>query len=347
MSKTKIAIIIVCYNGRDYLPDCLNSLKKQSLEPDQIIIVDNASTDQSVDYISENFPDFKLIKNKKNQGFAQSNNQGIDFALKNNPDFIFLLNQDTICDQDCLEQLANTARKGKKIFAYQPLILCWPEKNQIQTSGDKMHFLGFGYSEDYKKLITENQKLKTSITYASGAAMFINVQALKEVGLLDHDLFMYHEDLDLCLRARFLGYDIVLVPQAIIYHKYQEGIPKHRWYWSERNRLLTLLKFYKFKPLILIFPAWLFMEMGVLFYSLMTGCFSLKIKSYFSVLYYLPKTLRKRKRIQKSRKITDQELSQYLESKFDFAGFTHPLLKYIVNPIFGFSWKILKKSIWW
>ncbi|MFA5050861.1 MAG: glycosyltransferase family 2 protein [Patescibacteria group bacterium] len=356
MSK-KIAVIIVCYNGREYLPDLLNSLKNQTLKPTEIIFVDNNSKDDSIDYVRKNFSEVILIENKKNLGFAQANNQGIkeaftrqNFSSENlsGLDFIFLLNQDTICDNNCLEELVKSAEnENAKTFAFQPLVLCWPEKDKIQTSGDKFHFLGFGYSGGYKLSIANGQSQSRDITYASGAAMFINTQALKEVGLLDEDLFMYHEDLDLCLRARFLGYNIFLAPQSLVYHKYKAGVSPHRWYWSERNRGLTLLKFYKLPTLILIFLPWLFMELGVLGYSLMTGWFSLKIKTYFSALRLVPKTLIKRAKVQRTRKISDRQFSKYLEAKFNFAGFEHPLLKYLVNPIFGLYWKIFKKIIFW
>ncbi len=357
--ELKIAIIIVCYNGREYLPDCLNSLKKQTLLPNEIVVVDNASTDGSQEFLSKfkvQGLGFKVILNKRNNGFAKANNQGIEAVLKNNPAYIFLLNQDTVCSKDCLEKLAKAGNSFKNVFAFQPLVLCWPaspagrpEKHRIQTAGDKIHYLGFGYCGDYKKQFNNLtiKQLNKDITYASGAAMFINAQALEKVGLMDEDLFLYHEDLDICLRARFLGYQIKLVSQAIIYHKYTQGIPKHRWYWSERNRLITLLKFYKIPTLILILPAWLFMELGVLVYSLITGWFVLKIKSYFTILLQIPKTLKKRRKIQKTRKITDRRLAQYLEPKFDFAGFTHPLLKYIVNPVLGFYWQVIKKFIMW
>ena len=348
--EPKIAIIIVSYNGRDYLPDCLNSLKKQTFLPTtEIIVIDNASKDNSVGYIKKNFPQITLITNKENLGFAKANNQGIKVVLKNNPDYIFLLNPDTICDKGCLEKLAQAGNSFKNVFALQPLVLCWPEKDKIQTAGDKIHYLGFGYCDGYKKPYNDSivKQLNKDITYASGAAMFINTKALGEVGLMDENLFLYHEDLDICLRARFLGYQIKLVPQAIVYHKYTEGIPKHRWYWSERNRLITLLKFYKFPTLILILPALIIMEFGIRIYSLFTGWFPIKMKSYFSALGQIPKTLKKRKKIQKTRKIKDRELARYLEPKFNFAGFTHPLLKYIANPILGVYWQIIRRIIFW
>ncbi len=348
--KLKIAVVVVVYNGRKYLSDCFYSLKKQTLSPEEVICVDNNSQDDSAGYIRKKYPEFNLIVNKKNQGFAGANNQGIEMALQNNPDYIFLLNQDAVCQKHCLERLAEQAEKEKEnVFAWQPLILCWPEKDRIQTAGDKIHFLGFGYCGDYKKPADKEtiEKLERDLTYASGAAMFINIPALRKVGFLDKDLFLYHEDLDLCLRARFLGYEIKLTPEAIIYHKYTEGIPKHRWYWSERNRLLTLLKFYKLPTLVMIFPAWLLMEFGVLGFSLMTGWFHLKLKSYFTCLVQVPRTLIKRRKIQRRRKISDRELSRYLESEFNFTGFSNPLLKNVVNPVLKTYWNFVRKIIFW
>jgi GT2 family glycosyltransferase len=351
--SSKIAVVIPVYNGRDYLPDCLDSLNEQTYQPLQIIVIDNASTDGSAGFVNSQFTPLALnsqisiIVNKKNLGFAKACNQGIEEAIRSEADYVFLLNQDTVCEKNCLEELCKAVEQDKNIFAAQALMLMWRNKNLIQTSGDRIHFLGFGHSGDYK-LDIRNSKLEIKdITYASGAAMFINAKVLKEVGLFDEDLFMYHEDMDLCWRARLLGYKIILASKAIVYHKYTEGIPPHRWYWSERNRTLTLLKLYKWPTLVLIFPPWLLMEAGALFYSLMTGWFTLKIKSYFSALSQLPKTLAKRSKIQKTRKTSDREMSNYLEAKFDFAGLEHPLLKYLVNPIFGIYWRVVRLLIFW
>lgn len=361
----KIAVIIISYNSQQDLPDCLNSLKKQTLLPDQVVIVDNASKDDSVEYIEQYIQNIQkdyqqedqlkidLIKNKENCFFAPANNQGIKRAIENNSslDYIFLLNPDTFCEPDCLEKLVESAEKqeNQKVFAFQPLILCHPKTDKIQSAGDKIHFLGFGYCGDYlKPAIKENiDQLSKDITYASGAGVLVPCRHLDKVGLLDSDLLLYHEDLDWAIRARLLGLGIKLAAKARMYHKYTDGISNIRWYWSERNRLLTLIKFYKLPTLILIFPAWLIMEAGVWGYSLLTGWITVKIKSIFSAWKQFPKTFKKRKLIQKQRVISDRELSKYLESHFNFAGLTHPLLKYIVNPFLGFYWNIIKKIIFW
>jgi len=350
MNKKAIAVVIVSFNARRYLADCFSSTGRQGERPEEIIVVDNNSSDGTSDYLrglsSINGIKIRTILNKKNQGFAKGNNQGIQQAMADKMDYIFLLNQDTEIDPGCLRHLLGAAEKQKDGFIWQPMILCHSQKNLIQTSGDRIHFLGFGCSGDYG-LEIKNLKLEIKeIPYASGAAMLLKSESLKEIGLFDEDLFMYHEDMDLCLKGRLLGKKIFLVPQAIVYHKYQAKITPFKWAWSERNRQLTLLKFYKFPTLLFIFPCWLMIEIGSLFYSALIGALFLKIKGYFEIFSLLPKFLKKRKKIQKTRKIKDKELARYLDEEFHFSAFSSPLF-YFLNPILGSSWRVIRKIMWW
>jgi len=339
------------YNGREYLSDCFASLAKQTILPNKIIFVENKSTDGSQEdlrKLTDLYSNVKVLSQTTNTGFVGACNAGIQEAINSSADYVFLLNQDTVCEEHCLENLLSATESNTNIFAVQALLLCWPRKDLIQTSGDHIHFLGFGYSGDFKQPANKYQNLKfKNITYASGAAMFLNVDAIKRVGSFDQDLFMYHDDLDLCWRARFLGYQILMVPQAIVYHKYTEGVVKSRWYWSERNRLITLLKFYKWPTLLLIFIPWLIMEIGVWLYSLLTGWFHLKIKSYWSALKLMSVTFNKRKHLQRSRTISDRIMAKYLDGRFNFAGLNNPILKNIINPVFGVYWWIIKNIIFW
>ncbi|MDD2646650.1 MAG: glycosyltransferase family 2 protein [Patescibacteria group bacterium] len=351
MAGKIISVVIPIYNGREYLPDCFASLAKQTYLPHQVIVVEDQSKDASREFLSQakiKGTDLKIIYNEKNIGFVRSCNKGMAEALNNGADYIFLLNQDTICDDKCLEKLLEAAELQDNLFALQAMLLWWPQTNVIQTSGDKIHFLGFGHSGDFKKSADLYQNLKIKrITYASGAALFMRASVLKEVGLFDEDLIMYHDDLDLSWRARFLGYQIFVAPQAIVYHKYTDGIVKNRWFWSERNRTLTLLKFYKWPTLILIFLPWLIMELGVLVFALTAGWFSLKIKSYISAIKQLPNTLHARRDVQKTRKIPDRQMVKWIEGRLTFSGFKNPILRYIVNPVFGLYWAIIRRIIWW
>lgn len=341
----KLIVTIPCHNGAHYIKDLIPSLQRGKVKPDLIIIVDNGSKDGSADIIRKEFPQVKLLEYKQGLGFAKASNLGLKEALKNDPDYIFLLNQDIICQEDTLEKLVSFAQTHKDFFILSPLILCWPDKDLIQTDGDMMHFLGFGYSGDYK--LPLSQFKPKPFTYASGAAMFFNPVSLKKVGGFDEDLIMYHEDADLSLRASLLGEKFFLVPSAHVYHRYEEEITDFRWFWSERNRILTLIKFYKLPTLILISPLFIFMELGVIGFSLVDGWLDLKIKSYEHIYKLRKKILKKRKEIQKQRQLSDKEFLKNFTATFNFAGFTHPLIEYIVNPIFGLCWKVLYSFIFW
>ncbi len=345
----KISVVIVTYNAKEYIKECLESLKKQTLKPLEVIVVDNNSSDNTIDIIKRDFPEVSLIENKDNKYFAPGNNQGIELALKSNPDYVFLLNQDTVCEPDCLERLAQKAREKNLVLA-QSLLMYHPETHLVQTAGNNLHFLGFGYSSGYKvakeKFDFKKDKLLHP-AYLSGAALLIKSSFLREYGGLDSKMFMYHEDTDISLRARILDILPRLVPESIVYHKYTENISNFRWFWSERNRFVILLKFYKLPTLILILPALLFMELGIIFYSIVSGWFFTKIKSYISWISILPHILKERKEIQKMRKTPDKKLAKLLTKKFDFEGFTHPLIKYIVNPILGVYWGLVSKIIFW
>ena len=353
MEKSKIAVIIVSFNGKSYLGDCLRCLEEQTLAPEKVIVIDNNSKDGSVEFLKEyslkTELNLEFIFSKENLGFTGGNNLGMKKALEEKMDYIFLLNQDTEMEKDTLGKLLEAADREKDLFCLQPLILFADRKDVVQTAGDRIHFLGFGYLgdylvrlEDFKKKI----KRREEIPYASGAAMFIVSDALREVGFFDEDYFLYHEDMDLCLRARILKKKILLVPQAFVYHKYKSGITPLKWSYSERNRHLMLLKFYKLPTLFLIFPYWFAAEIGSLIFSISIRALNSKIKGYFEIFSLLPKFLKKRKEIQKIRKIKDKELVSCFDGEFKFVGFHFPLF-FVINPILGSCWKALRGIIFW
>ena len=346
----KVAIIIVSYNGEKYLPDCLRSLKEQDYPAAdvRIIMVDNASRDDSAGYARRNFPAVFLIQNSVNSGFAGGNNIGIRKALEGNPDFVVLLNQDTIVDKDWLREAVKKAESSPDIGAVQSLLLLWDNQDLIQTSGNKIHYLGFGYSGEYKKQRSAiGDRRSGDIAYASGAAVLFKASVLREVGLFDEDMFAYHEDLDLGWRIRLAGYGIKLAPLSVVYHKYSFGRNKLKNLWMERNRFVVLLKNYRWATLLLISPALLAMEMGMLFYALSDGWLMLKLRSYVEVILTLPRTLSKRKIIQRSRKAKDGDIVRFFSGRVEFAELQNPILKYVANPALNLYWQLIRRMIRW
>ncbi len=348
---TKVLTVILNYNGVAYLPDCLYSLKNQKLSPEvqnEILIIDNNSADQSLFFLSQTFPEFKIIKNQKNLGFAKAANQGMAEATKGGYDYLFLLNQDTICENATINNLVTALEQNKNVAAGQPIILCWPEQDLIQTGGNFLHFLGFGVSGDYHKNINDFRvdKIK-EIAYPSGAAMFLRVKAIKDIGLMDEKLFMYHEDIDWSWRARLLGYSLAVAPNTYIYHKYTFNKSRKKFYLMERNRLIVLLEFYRLRTLCLLFFPLLIMELGIIFYAAINGWIFDKIKSYFIVVLMLPKILKTRTAIQRSRRIGDRDVLKYMTGRIDFEGLKNPPGLKLANYFFATFFWLIKKLVNW
>ncbi len=338
----KVAIIILLYNGRQYLEDLLLSLKEQDYpqESCRIFLVDNASTDDSLEYIKINFPQFTIIKNEKNEGFPKGNNIGIKYALRENFDYIVLLNQDTVVELNWLRELISVAEKDKTIGSVQPLILFWNDKNKINSSGNTIHFLGFGYCDNFnqkKEIIGDSSE----IGYASGAAVLLRVKVLKEIGLLDENLF-YTEDLDLGWRIRLAGYKNFNAPKSVIYHKFVFNKNKDKYYFLEFGRIFTLLKNYQLFTLLLISPVLIFYEIEIVIYSLLKGWGILKLRSCKNIFLSLPILIKERKKIQEKRKIKDREICKYINGKIDarYEDFNNFLFR-LINPLLNLYWKIL------
>src|SRR4030042_3195752 len=200
----KVAVIILTWNGIRYLPDCLGNLIKQDYEKvnREFIVVDNASTDGAAEYVKTNFPEFSLIENDKNYGFDKGNNIGMKYALDKGYDYIVLLNQDTAVDPSWLSELVNVAESDKKIGGAQSLMLYWDERDIINSIGNQLHFLGFGFCEGNRKKLEigpsntagKNCQLGiiSDITYASFSAVLYRANVFKEGGCFDEEVFLFY-----------------------------------------------------------------------------------------------------------------------------------------------------------
>jgi len=308
-----VAVVIVGYNSKEFLGECLQSVLDSSYNQLQVIFVDNNSSDGSAQYIKENFSDVLVLKSEKNVGFAGGNNLGIKKALELNSEYLFFLNPDTVIDKNCIKLLVE-GTNHKSIS--QPLILLHQDGNKtnlINTWGNDLNYLGISYCSGY---MTEQKKAKKSnIPLASGAAFLAPKEFFETNDGFDEDFFMYHEDVDLSWRAREAGYDIKLSPDAKVWHKYNFSRNKKKFFFIERNRLLFLAKNFQIKTILLILPALIIQELVTLIFSIFGGWLHYKIASFFSFLYLLPKIISKRKTINHKR--SDREIKKYLSTKIN------------------------------
>lgn len=364
----RVAIIYLLYNGRQYIADCLASLKNLNYPKDSVtlFVVDNKSTDGSLEFfkteILPKYRDFlfevKIIENKENFGFAEGNNVGIRAALEQDFDFVYLLNQDTEIDPDFVREAVEAAQANPEAGSVQSLILLGSDKTRVNSIGNAIHFLGFGYARGYGMLVSDaeaeiERRLKKErtlrIAYSSGAGVLYRAKALKEAGLLDPELFLYHEDLDLGWRMRLLGWENILAPRSWIYHKYEFSRSIKKYYWMERNRFIVIFKLYRLPTLLLLSPAFIASELGLLFMALRSGWWREKIRGY---KYFLSpnnwlKIFSSRRAVQKNRKRSDCEIVDLFTSSILFQDFKNPFVLYFVNQILTVYWIIARAFIFW
>ena len=348
----KIIIVIVTHNGRHYLPDCLASVFRSNYNKNlfEVIAVDNNSTDSTVGYIREAYPQIKVIVNTENKGFAEANNQGYLLAQKKQANYLVLLNQDTIVDSKWLARIVQTAEKSHWVAAVAPKILLYPEKDLINSYGNSIHYLGFAFCSKYREKNSQTNADSFVAPYPSGAAVLLKMSALEKIGgLFDKRLFMYHEDVNLGWRLRLAGYRILVDPLAVVYHKYNYSKAKYKFYYMERNRWILLLQNYRVLTLVLLLPMLLAMELGQLLYSLKNGWFKEKIKSWGWILTHGPSIISERVEVQFKirKKVTDREILRLFVGAIKFQEVKYPLLTYVGNPLMEAYFWLVKKIVFW
>ncbi len=355
MSVNNVAVVLLTYNGKQYLPELFESLAKtQYTKPWELIVVDNASTDGTADFVGKfeiRNSKFEIIRNAENLGFAEGNNVGIRKALADGAEYIILLNQDTVVTPDWLSELVRVAESDETIGAVQARLMLADKKDVVNSLGNETHFLGFGYAGGYSgtyhlKPITYNLR---EITYASGAAVLYRAKALLTVGLFDESLWMYHDDLDLGWRLWRAGWKNVLAPESVVYHKYEFSRSIKKYYYMERNRFLVLFENYSWRTLALIFPAFIVMELGLFLKAIVSEWGQEKLRAY--AYFFRPSTWRlitqKRKEKQKFFRRPEQELLSHFTGVIAFQDIQSPVLQYLVNPLLSIYWRMIRSVIWW
>lgn len=212
MNAPKVFVIILNYNSRDTIKNCLESVFYSDYKNFEVVVVDNNSTDGSFELAKGIFPKFHFIKNEKNLGFAAGNNIGIRFALEKMTDYIFLLNNDAVLEKDTLSKLIRVAEK-ENYGIFSPLI--HDRNDKIWYSGGKINWHSMR-AIHLNNLPKDKKPYPTQ--YISGCAMLIKKEVFRKTGLLSEDYFLYYEDADFCLRARKNGFGCLIVPSAIVKH---------------------------------------------------------------------------------------------------------------------------------
>jgi GT2 family glycosyltransferase len=348
----KIGVIIV--NFKDYankfLADCRDGLENQTLRREDyaVYIVDNASSEESLRYLKQNYSE-AIILPRKDGNFSAANNLGTNRAIKDGCQIVVIVNMDVEIDQNWLKSLTDPIYQNKNAI-YQSKLLSYFNKNKINSIGNSFHYLGFGFTDGNN---TEDKYGETAIKelqgFASGCALAFHRDVWVKVNGWNEDYYMYHDDLEFGWKARLLGIKSYLVTNSIIYHKYQFNRSMKMVYYMERNRYLAMLHFYKWKTLVVLFPMIAILEIAMWFYSIISGWWiqKLKVLIYFFRISTWKKILSTRKQVQITRKVRDQEIIATFKGKVIFQEINNPVLQHIGNPLMNIYFKLAKRIIFW
>ena len=304
--KSLISIIVLNYNAGELLLNCINSLKKSTYQNIEILVVDNISSDDSHTKCKKQFPDIKLIQNRKNLGYCGGNNVGIKEAKG---EFIVILNPDTIVEENWLDEMFNAFNEfGDGL--YQPKIISLNESDIIQSTGNMIHVFGFGFARDKGGKIIEKKEEIEKIGYASGTCLFTTKKVLEKVGLLDEFLFLYHDDLDLGWRAAQIGINSYYVPKSKIFHaeSYSLKWSAKKFYWLDRNRKYCLKTHYSKDTYKKMSFSLMLVDLSIWIFYISKGFLNAKIRAELDILKNKKIIENKYLELEKKKIIPDKEL---------------------------------------
>jgi GT2 family glycosyltransferase len=242
-----VYIVIINWNGKRHLAACLGSLRRLDYPNFKVLIVDNGSTDGSVEFLRVHFPEVEVVPVGRNLGFAEGNNVGMRLALRKGARCLALLNNDTEIDRRWLSRLVQRAKSSDSIGIVGSKMMMFRERRVLNSAGSSMNRCGFGWDEGIFTLDGPAWSKPRYCLCVTAGAMLVKREVLEQVGLFDPGYFAYYEDNDLCLRARNAGFKIAYEPGAIVFHKLS-GTSGEASQWKtflmERSRYRLVLKKY-------------------------------------------------------------------------------------------------------
>ena len=322
----KVAVIIVNWNGKQFLDTCLSSVLKQTYENFDVILVDNGSHDGSCEFMENAYPQVKLIKLSENTGFAKGNNIGIKEAFRDEDImYIALLNNDTKVDIHWLSEMVKVAEENESIGMCSCKIFLG-ETDTIQNIANYITRDGSGGSLLFGKADNNKYSRNMEVFCPCGAAVLYKRKMLEQIGLFDEDFFSYFEDLDLGWRGRLNGWKCIYVANAIVYHYHSKtygAASPFKAYYIERNRIWFIIKNFPAKHLLLSLPcsimryfslaknAWKGVNSAGKLAKDTTALNLVKItlKAYRDAVTEIPKMFGKRGNIKSLKKVTNNEIS--------------------------------------
>ncbi|MCW2951651.1 MAG: hypothetical protein JWQ48_821 [Conexibacter sp.] len=328
-----LAVVIVTHDSSAALPATLAALAPQLREDDELLIVDNASSDGTPGVARDALPRAQVHETGANLGFAAACNVG---AEQTNAPLLLFLNPDAQTAPGCLDALRAAAVAHADWGAWQAFVTL-SGGERINTSGGIVHFLGFGWAGECDAVVRSG--VDREVAFASGAALVVRREAWSHVDGFDPDYFMYVEDVDLSLRLRLAGYGVGIARAAVVEHDYDFDKGTRKWLLLETNRWRTLLADYPTPLLLAVAPALVATELALLPLAARGGWLREKLLSQGAVIKALPGLLRRRTEVQRLRRTSAGAFASALTAELDSP--------YLPRPTGALATAFLAQRLYW
>jgi len=320
----KVSVIAVNFNGMAHLERCISSILKQTHPNFEIILVDNGSTDGSLDYARRLFPELTIVANSRNSGYAGGINAGLKYATG---DYIAPLNIDTEVDENWLAPLVRFMEENPGVGAVTPKILLYHDRTTVNALGLNSHITGLGFARGLNGKDGTFLDKPMKVAGVSGCSYLIRREILEQTHGLNEDNFMYYDDVDLSWTINLMGYDIYCLPRSVVYHKYELKMTPEKLFLLEYGRLNMLACHLKLATFMICLPAFVLTELLVTAYCIVRGrkYISAKLRVFPLVFHNIRQLVKRRRDVQSLREISDFQLFRRLQLNYEWGQLSHIL----------------------
>jgi GT2 family glycosyltransferase len=310
--RPTLSVLIVAWNSREELARALPALTPELGESDELIVLDNASDDDTAERVAELAPAAQIMRSPRNLGFAGGCNAA---AAQARGDLLVVLNPDAAPRPGFGEAIRRPWVEQRGWAAWQALVADG-DGTTINSAGNPVHLTGIVWAGGHGRPIAE-APASGEVSALSGACLAIPRETWERAGGLPESFFLYHEDVDLSLRLRLAGGALGIEPGAVVDHDYEFGAREHKWRWLERNRWAFLIRVYPASLLVVLAPALLLTELALIPASIAAGWGRQKLAANGEVLRRLPGLLRERREVQATRTVSAAEFAAWLTPDLD------------------------------
>jgi GT2 family glycosyltransferase len=309
----KVSVIILNWNGKRFLEDCLTSLAAQTFLNFEIVLVENGSTDGSAEFVRERYSWVKQLVLDQNLGFSGGNNQGLAVCRG---EYIVTLNNDTRVETTFLAELVAAADADPGIGMVAAKMLNFYDTGRIDSVGIRATTAGLGVNRGVGEADRGQYDTPEEVFGACAGAALYRRAMLDEVGFFDAEFFAYYEDTDLAWRARLAGWRCMTAPRAVVYHVHSATsgrMSPFTVYQVQRNKWYTIIKNWPGRLLLEHLTQIICYDLGAIVLAVLRGRLGAALRARLHVLRDLPLLLRKRREIQALRKVTVFDVERFLE----------------------------------